>query len=197
MKATHLCVRLQVSYFYDPECYNAHGYEYGPTAVYYGYRHPMKPHRITMTHSLLMSSGYWPSLQVRASRPCGRQRRAAAVSASCYLETLPARRALCDARRHRVQIKKARPVKEEVIKKFCTGPYYNFLSRNRNAEQWNSLEQVVREGNAESHPEASELESCGIMVRPHNASPLGMHLAARVREPVTRTLGPRGRALDT
>ena len=58
-------MRVQVSYFYDPDCYNAHGYEYGPTAVYYGYRHPMKPHRITMTHSLLMSSGYWPSLQVR------------------------------------------------------------------------------------------------------------------------------------
>jgi hypothetical protein len=56
---------LQVSYFYDPECFTADGFKYGPTAVYYGYRHPMKPHRISMTHSLLMNSAYWPSLQVR------------------------------------------------------------------------------------------------------------------------------------
>lgn len=55
----------QVSYFYDPECFTADGFKYGPTAVYYGYRHPMKPHRIGMTHSLLMNSAYWPSLQVR------------------------------------------------------------------------------------------------------------------------------------
>ena len=56
---------MQVSYFYDPECFKADGFTYGPTAVYYGYRHPMKPHRIGMTHSLLMNSAFWPSLQVR------------------------------------------------------------------------------------------------------------------------------------
>jgi hypothetical protein len=65
-----------------------------------------------------------------------------------------------------VQIKQAGPVKEEVIKGFCTEPYYNFLSKPRSVAQWDSLERVVREGNADSHPEAAELESCGIMVRP-------------------------------
>lgn len=60
--------RVQVSYFYDPECFAADGFTYGPTAVYYGFRHPMKPHRIGMTHSLLMNSAFWPSLQVRPAR---------------------------------------------------------------------------------------------------------------------------------
>jgi hypothetical protein len=71
MKVVLLTVvyRLQVSYFYDPECYSSGCFSYGPTAVYYGYRHPMKPHRITMTHSLLMSSPYWPSLHVRHDPP--------------------------------------------------------------------------------------------------------------------------------
>ena len=58
-------LRMQVSYFFDPECFTSDGFKYGPSSVYYGYRHPMKPHRITMTHSLLMNSPFWPSLQVR------------------------------------------------------------------------------------------------------------------------------------
>ena len=56
-------------------------------------------------------------------------------------------------------------MKEEVIKRFCTDPYYNFLSKPRTHMQWDSLERVVREGNADLHPEAADLESCGIMVR--------------------------------
>jgi hypothetical protein len=70
-RARPLCYRphLQVSYFYDPECFKADGFMYGPTAIYYGYRHPMKPHRIGMTHSLLMNSAYWPSLQARLPAP--------------------------------------------------------------------------------------------------------------------------------
>jgi hypothetical protein len=62
-------------------------------------------------------------------------------------------------------MKQARPVKEEVIKQFCSDNYYNFLSRPRSAAQWDGLERVVRDGNADLHSEASELESCGIMVR--------------------------------
>ena len=45
---------VQVSYFYDPD----------PTHVHYGHKHPMKPHRMTMAHSLLMASPFWPSLKV-------------------------------------------------------------------------------------------------------------------------------------
>jgi hypothetical protein len=63
-----------------------------------------------------------------------------------------------------MQIKKARPVKDEVVRRFCSRSYFNFLGKNRTAEQWDALERVVREGNADSHLEASDLESCGIMV---------------------------------
>lgn len=65
-----------------------------------------------------------------------------------------------------MQIKQAAPIKEGVIKQFCTDNYYNFLSRSRTFAQWDGLERVVREGHAELHPEAADLESCGIMVRP-------------------------------
>jgi hypothetical protein len=64
---------------------------------------------------------------------------------------------------HAVQIKKARPIKVEVVKRFCSRAYYNFLGKNRTAAQWDELEKLVREGNADSHPEAADLESFGIM----------------------------------
>lgn len=40
---------LQVSYFYDPEIGN----------YYYGEGHPMKPHRMRMTHALLLHYGLY------------------------------------------------------------------------------------------------------------------------------------------
>jgi len=58
---------LQVAYFYDPACYcDPENTGHSASSVYYGYRHPMKPHRITMTHSLLLHSPFWPSLNVRS-----------------------------------------------------------------------------------------------------------------------------------
>jgi hypothetical protein len=61
---------VQVSYFYDPACYHdSDGQPHSASAVYYGYRHPMKPHRITMTHSLLLHSQFWPSLNVCSHSP--------------------------------------------------------------------------------------------------------------------------------
>lgn len=44
----------RVAYFYDPEIGD---YNYGPG-------HPMKPHRIRMTHSLLVNYGVYKDLQV-------------------------------------------------------------------------------------------------------------------------------------
>jgi histone deacetylase 1/2 len=44
----------KVAYFYDPEIGD---YNYGPG-------HPMKPHRIRMTHSLLVNYGIHRDLQV-------------------------------------------------------------------------------------------------------------------------------------
>ena len=198
LRQVHVLLHLQVSYFYDPECCAQENGVYGPTAVYYGHRHPMKPHRIAMTHSLLMNSAYWPSLRVRAlpSLCChALEQNASALACACLpcqcvvsvahhatkhmstRTTCLSGLAHCAQAHHlhaaqhelmaqcNVQMKQARPVKEEVIKQFCSDGYYNFLSRPRTAAQWDSLERVVREGNADVHPEASDLECYGIMVR--------------------------------
>lgn len=47
-------VKRKVSYFYDPEVGN----------YYYGQGHPMKPHRIRMTHALLAHYGLLQHMQV-------------------------------------------------------------------------------------------------------------------------------------
>lgn len=47
-------VKRKVSYFYDPEIGN----------YYYGQGHPMKPHRIRMTHALLAHYGLLQHMQV-------------------------------------------------------------------------------------------------------------------------------------
>ena len=46
--------RLQVAYFYDTEVGN----------YYYGQGHPMKPHRIRMTHNLLLHYGLYKQMEV-------------------------------------------------------------------------------------------------------------------------------------
>ena len=56
-------------------------------------------------------------------------------------------------------------MKDEVIKRFCSDSYFDFLSRQRSHKEWDSLERVLRDSNPETHPEAADLESCGIMVR--------------------------------
>ena len=51
----------RVVYFYDPEVGNFH---YGPG-------HPMKPHRLAVTHSLVLNYGLHKHMQVREdSRGC-------------------------------------------------------------------------------------------------------------------------------
>ncbi len=49
----------QVAYFYDPEIGNYH----------YSNQHPMKPHRIKMTHALILHYGLYNDLEV-LSQPC-------------------------------------------------------------------------------------------------------------------------------
>ena len=46
--------RPRVAYFYDPEVGNFH----------YGQLHPMKPHRIAVTHSLVLNYGLHKKMQV-------------------------------------------------------------------------------------------------------------------------------------
>lgn len=46
--------RRRVSYFYDPEVGH----------FYYGPGHPMKPHRLKLTHHLLLSLGLYRKLDV-------------------------------------------------------------------------------------------------------------------------------------
>ena len=50
---------LQVAYFYDPEVGN----------YYYGQTHPMKPHRIRMTHNLLLNYGLYEHLEIYRPSP--------------------------------------------------------------------------------------------------------------------------------
>ncbi|KAM1345965.1 hypothetical protein FF1_035278 [Malus domestica] len=52
-------VKRKVSYFYDPEVGN----------YYYGQGHPMKPHRIRMTHALLAHYGLLQNMQVLKPYP--------------------------------------------------------------------------------------------------------------------------------
>ena len=44
-----------VAYFYDPDVGNFH----------YGLKHPMKPHRIAVTHNLVLHYGIYKKMQVR------------------------------------------------------------------------------------------------------------------------------------
>ena len=46
---------LQVAYFYDPDIGNYH----------YSNQHPMKPHRIKMTHALILHYGLYNDMEVR------------------------------------------------------------------------------------------------------------------------------------
>jgi histone deacetylase 1/2 len=50
---------FQVAYFYDPEVGN----------YYYGQTHPMKPHRIRMTHNLLLNYGLYKQLEIFRPSP--------------------------------------------------------------------------------------------------------------------------------
>lgn len=50
---------MQVAYFYDPEVGN----------YYYGQTHPMKPHRIRMTHNLLLNYGLYEHLEIYRPNP--------------------------------------------------------------------------------------------------------------------------------
>ena len=47
--------RKKVAYYYDAEVGN----------YYYGQGHPMKPHRVRMTHNLIMHYGMYGALDVR------------------------------------------------------------------------------------------------------------------------------------
>ncbi|KAI9015613.1 histone deacetylase 2 [Hyaloraphidium curvatum] len=51
--------KRKVAYFYDPEVGNFH----------YGAQHPMKPHRIRMTHNLVLNYGLWKKLAVYRPKP--------------------------------------------------------------------------------------------------------------------------------
>ena len=44
----------KISYFYDPDVGN----------FYYGQGHPMKPHRVRMTHNLVVNYGLYRNLEV-------------------------------------------------------------------------------------------------------------------------------------
>ena len=44
----------KISYFYDPDVGN----------FYYGQGHPMKPHRVRMTHNLLLHYGIYKEMEV-------------------------------------------------------------------------------------------------------------------------------------
>ncbi|KAJ3360477.1 histone deacetylase [Allomyces javanicus] len=52
-----------VSYFYDPDVGN---YHYAPG-------HPMKPHRIRMTHSLIMNYGLYKNMQIYRPKPATKE----------------------------------------------------------------------------------------------------------------------------
>ena len=45
---------MQVAYFYDADV----------ATYYYGQHHPMKPHRIKMTHSLILNYGLYNMMEV-------------------------------------------------------------------------------------------------------------------------------------
>jgi hypothetical protein len=47
--------KQKISYFYDPDVGN----------FYYGQGHPMKPHRVRMTHNLLLHYGIYKEMEVR------------------------------------------------------------------------------------------------------------------------------------
>ena len=47
-------VKRRVAYFYDPEVGNYH----------YGQGHPMKPHRVRMTHNLVVNYGLYRKMEV-------------------------------------------------------------------------------------------------------------------------------------
>ena len=47
--------KAKISYFYDPDVGN----------FYYGQGHPMKPHRVRMTHNLLLHYGVYKEMEVR------------------------------------------------------------------------------------------------------------------------------------
>lgn len=47
-------VKRQVTYYYNPEVGNFH----------YGAKHPMKPHRLALTHSLVMEYGLLDKMDV-------------------------------------------------------------------------------------------------------------------------------------
>ena len=53
--------KKRVAYFYDPEVGN---YHYGPG-------HPMKPHRLSVTHSLVLNYGLHKKMQV--FQPCSKK----------------------------------------------------------------------------------------------------------------------------
>lgn len=46
--------KQKISYFYDPDVGN----------FYYGQGHPMKPHRVRMTHNLLLHYGIYKEMEV-------------------------------------------------------------------------------------------------------------------------------------
>ena len=52
--------KKRVSYFYDPEVGNFH----------YGANHPMKPHRLALTHDLVIGYGLYRKMSV--SKTCYR-----------------------------------------------------------------------------------------------------------------------------
>ena len=49
----------KISYFYDPDVGN----------FYYGQGHPMKPHRVRMTHNLLLHYGIYKEMEVSRRQP--------------------------------------------------------------------------------------------------------------------------------
>jgi hypothetical protein len=63
--------KQKISYFYDPDVGN----------FYYGQGHPMKPHRVRMTHNLLLHYGIYKEMEVRRT-----------VDNPGFPEPIPARR---------------------------------------------------------------------------------------------------------
>jgi acetoin utilization deacetylase AcuC-like enzyme len=55
--------RSRVSYFYSPEL----------GSYYYGAGHPMKPHRLRMTHSLLLAYGMYKKMEVYRPHPAAKE----------------------------------------------------------------------------------------------------------------------------
>ena len=60
--------KQKVCYFHDADTIGSY---------YYGPGHPMKPHRLQMTHNLILSYQLYKKMDVSAARPC-------ASSTSCY-----------------------------------------------------------------------------------------------------------------